>query len=241
METVAAIFPPLMFVLLHVLEAIFPAQRRRFSLGWRVQGFVVFALGGAIVENLPLLWQDLTAGVSVLGLSDLPLVPSVLLVWVTMNFVGYWLHRARHGVTALWRLHQLHHSAERFDVSGAFLFHPLEVCYIPIMGTLVGSMILGVSPQATMVTGMLGVFSAMFQHSNLRTPRWLGYLIQRPESHSVHHGRGVHAFNYCDLPVIDMMFGTFRNPTAHEEAHGFWDGASKKIPQMLAALDVTAR
>jgi sterol desaturase/sphingolipid hydroxylase (fatty acid hydroxylase superfamily) len=52
----------------------------------------------------------------------------------------------------------------------------------------------------------------MFQHANLRTPRWLGYIIQRPESHGIHHERGLHAFNYADLPLWDMVFGTFRNP-----------------------------
>ena len=72
-----------------------------------------------------------------------------------------------------------------------------------------------------MVLGMLGFARAAFQHANLRTPRWLGYLIQRPESHSVHHARGVHAFNYCDFPLIDMLFGTLRNPPAHEDRDSF--------------------
>lgn len=240
LETIAALFPPALFVGLHILEALFPARRRPFSLGWRIYGFIMFAIGGAIVQNLPLLWQDATAGASLLDLGDLPLVPAVLLGWVVMNFAGYWLHRARHVVTPLWRLHQLHHSPERFDVSGAFLFHPIEVCYVPILGSLVGSILLGLAPDATMVLGMLGFFFAAFQHANLRTPRWLGYIIQRPESHSVHHARGVHAFNYCDVPLIDMLFGTFRNPPSHEESHGFWDGASRKLPRLLAGLDVTA-
>ena len=38
--------------------------------------------------------------------------------------------------------------------------------------------------------------------ANVRTPQWLGYLVQRPESHSVHHQRGVHAYNYSDLPLF---------------------------------------
>ncbi|WP_425995506.1 hypothetical protein [Caulobacter sp. DWR1-3-2b1] len=34
----------------------------------------------------------------------------------------------------------------------------------------------------------------------------------RPEMHAVHHERDVDAFNYCDLPVIDAIFGAYRNP-----------------------------
>ena len=62
---------------------------------------------------------------------------ATVIIYLVMAFVMYWFHRARHQVTALWRLHQMHHSAERHDVSGAFLFHPLEVCYIPIVSTLI--------------------------------------------------------------------------------------------------------
>lgn len=79
---------------------------------------------------------------------------------------------------------------------------------------------------------------AAFQHTNPRTPRWLGYLLQRPESHSVHHQRGVHRWNYSDLPLWDIVFGTFRNPKGFARQAGFHDGASAKILQMLAFRDV---
>ena len=79
----------------------------------------------------------------------------------------------------------------------------------------------------------------MFQHANLKTPRWLGYVIQRPESHIIHHQRGLHRYNYCDLPVIDMLFGTFRNPVDVEPVCGFYDGASSRIGDMLLGRDVT--
>ncbi len=73
----------------------------------------------------------------------------------------------------------------------------------------------------------------MFQHTNVRTPQWLGYFVQRPESHSHHHERGVHARNYSDLPVFDMLFGTFHNPRGFAPATGFYDGASARIIDML--------
>ena len=45
-----------------------------------------------------------------------------------------------------------------------------------------------------------------------RTPRWLGYVIQRPEAHGLHHELGEHRRNYSDFPLWDMLTGTFVNP-----------------------------
>ena len=62
----------------------------------------------------------------------------------------------------------------------------------------------------------------LLYHWNVSTPAWLGYLIQRPESHCVHHQHGLHRYNYADLPVWDMLFGTFRNPDGGR-ASVVWD------------------
>jgi sterol desaturase/sphingolipid hydroxylase (fatty acid hydroxylase superfamily) len=99
--------------------------------------------------------------------------------------------------------------------------------------------LLGLRPEAGAVAGAFLVFNAMFQHANIKTPRWLGYLIQRPESHSVHHERGLHRYNYADLPLWDMVFGTFRNPEHMSEEVGFYDGASNRVPEMLVGIDVS--
>jgi sterol desaturase/sphingolipid hydroxylase (fatty acid hydroxylase superfamily) len=101
------------------------------------------------------------------------------------------------------------------------------------------ALILGVTPEAGALAGTFGFFCASFQHANLRTPQWLGYFLQRPESHSVHHGRGVHAGNYADLPIFDLLFGTFKNPEQQEALVGFYEGASRRLGRMLFALDVT--
>ncbi len=69
-------------------------------------------------------------------------------------------------------------------------------------------------------------------------PQWLGYFVQRPESHSVHHARGVHQYNYSDLPLFDVLFGTFRNPKDFVSESGFYDGASAKVPEILLFKDI---
>ena len=100
-------------------------------------------------------------------------------------------------------------------------------------------MILGVSPEGAALSSLVSVFLSIFQHSNIRTPRWLGYIVQRPESHSIHHGRGVHAFNYSNFPLFDLLFGTFKNAERFEPETGFYDGASRRIGAMLLFRDVS--
>jgi hypothetical protein len=50
----------------------------------------------------------------------------------------------------------------------------------------------------------------------------------------------VHRFNYADLPLIDMLFGTFRNPAGFAPETGFWPGASARVADMLLGRDVSA-
>src|SRR3546814_18027252 len=102
-----------------------------------------------------------------------------------------------HATPVLWRwLHQMHHSAERVDIWGAFYFSPLDMIGWALLGSLclVGGF--GLSAEAAIVVSVVVTFLSMFQHANIKTPHWLGYLIIRPESHTLHHQRGVHRPNY---------------------------------------------
>jgi sterol desaturase/sphingolipid hydroxylase (fatty acid hydroxylase superfamily) len=230
--------PPLLFIGFHVAEALFPARRFPRSLGWRLRGLLWFLVSGALFTNMPRLWSGWTADHKLLDTSSLGLSGAVL-VLVGANFVGYVWHRLRHSVPLLWRFHQLHHSAERLDVSGAFMFHPLETVVMAFLVSTTSTVLLGVSSDAAALAGAIAFFFACFQHANVRTPRWLGYVIQRPESHSIHHARGVHASNYADLPIFDVLFGTFKNPADREPSVGFFDGGSRRVGRMLLALDGT--
>jgi sterol desaturase/sphingolipid hydroxylase (fatty acid hydroxylase superfamily) len=133
----------------------------------------------------------------------------------------------------------MHHSAERVDAFGAFWFSPADMIGWTVLYSLALTLVVGITAEATTVVLLVTTLLAVFQHTNVRTPQWLGYIVQRPESHSYHHERGVHARNYSDLPVFDMIFGTFYNPRAFAPATGFYDGASARIIDMLLARDVS--
>jgi len=157
------------------------------------------------------------------------------------ELIHYWYHRLAHKWDWLWRAgHQMHHSAESFDAFGAYYLHPVDAFMFTSIGSLVFFPLLGLSIEAGVLGGLFLTFNAMFQHVNIRTPRWLGYIIQRPESHSLHHGRNIHRYNYSDLPLWDIVFGTFRNPKNFQAEHGFYLGSSEPIIEMLAFQDVTS-
>ncbi|HSK13759.1 MAG TPA: sterol desaturase family protein, partial [Phnomibacter sp.] len=122
---------------------------------------------------------------------------------------------------------------------GAFYFSPLDMIGFTVLGTVCFSLILGLPPQAITFILLITNFLSIFQHSNIRTPTWLGYIIQRPESHALHHGKGVHGFNYSDLPLFDILFGTFRNPGEFVPETGFYLGASERVADMLLFRDVS--
>lgn len=77
-----------------------------------------------------------------------------------------------------------------------------------------------------------------FYHWNVRTPVWLGPFFQRPESHRVHHQRNYHTNNYADLPVFDILFGTYENPLPPVAACGYGED---RLEDMLAFRDVHDR
>ena len=55
----------------------------------------------------------------------------------------------------------------------------------------------------------------------------------------LHHARSQHTLNYADIPLIDMMFGTFACPDSAPEEAGFWDGASQKLGRLLLLRPVS--
>jgi sterol desaturase/sphingolipid hydroxylase (fatty acid hydroxylase superfamily) len=100
--------------------------------------------------------------------------------------------------------------------------------------------VLGLVPLAAALVGYVAAFYGLFQHWNVRTPRWLGYLIQRPEAHCEHHRLGVHADNYGDLPLWDLLFASFRNSATFAGECGFAAPADRRMLAMLAWRDVNA-
>jgi len=228
-----------LYGVLILLEALFPARTLPRVKGWKTRALAVFVFYFFLSSYLPLLWDDTLARYQLVNLETLnPFVGAGIAVLIYELLIYVW-HRTLHRVHWLWRsFHQMHHSAERLDSFGAFYFSPLDIVGFTFLGSLSLTVGVGLSAQAVTYFLYATMFLAVFQHLNVRTPQWLGYIVQRPESHSVHHGRGIHQYNYSDLPLFDILFGTFRNPKDFVSESGFYDGASAKVPQILVFKDI---
>jgi sterol desaturase/sphingolipid hydroxylase (fatty acid hydroxylase superfamily) len=231
---------PTTFLLMLTIERWRPARPFPRRRGWTALGISFLLLMGVISTVVPLAlderwlaahrWLD-GRGLGVLG--------GTVVGYTVLSGVMYAWHRMLHAVPLLWRLtHQLHHSPQRIDIPGSVLFHPTEMVAQVALQLAVTLLVLGLDPVAAALTGYVAAFYGMFQHWNVRTPRWLGYLIQRPEAHCEHHRLGVHAHNYGDLPVWDLLLGTFRNPARFEGRCGFEAPADHRLVAMLGFQDV---
>lgn len=221
-----------------VLDLVFRHRRFDAPRGWRVRALVVSAAIFFFVGKVGEVWGSVAGDVRILDTSGLGAFAGAALGVLAYQLLHYGYHRAAHQWDWLWRAgHQMHHSAESLDAFGANYLHPLDAALFTTWAFVVFYPLLGLSPEAAALASAFLAFNAAFQHANIRTPQWLGYLIQRPESHSVHHAK--HRSNYADLPVIDMIFGTFVNPAEMERRSGFYKGASARVGEMLAFRDVS--
>jgi sterol desaturase/sphingolipid hydroxylase (fatty acid hydroxylase superfamily) len=229
-----------LYAALLLLEALFPGRPLPRVRGWHARATVVFVCYFFMSSYLPLVWGDSLAGYQLFNLESFhPLIGATVGVLLFEFFVYVW-HRAMHKSHGLWRaFHQMHHSAERVDAFGAFYFSPLDIVGFTLLSSIALTLV-GLPAQAVTWFLYATMFLATFQHTNIRTPQWLGYIVQRPESHSVHHARGVHHYNFSDLPLFDILFGTFRNPKDFAAESGFEGVSSAQIGPMLLFKDVAA-
>lgn len=221
-------------------EALAPARPLPHVRAWRLRGLLAFAAYFLLSTYLPLLWSRHLEPLQLFDLGGLGTWTGAAVGLLVYELVGYAYHRSMHGSRVLWRgMHQMHHSAERLDTFGAFWFHPTDMIGWTAVASVALTIVVGLSAAATTVVLLTVTLLGIFQHANLRTPRWLGYFVQRPESHSWHHARGRHRDNYADLPLIDLVFGTFHNPAEFAPETGFYDGASSRLVDMLLFRDTS--
>lgn len=234
------------FVIILSIAAIFFLAERIWagrdlpkSRGWYARATFMNVCQLAIVMLAGVTWDRWFADRSILSIDGVfPPVVEGFIAWFVGTFVFYWWHRLRHSSRICWLgLHQIHHSAARIEILTAFYKHPLEIAVNSIIASMIIFVVLGGSIEAA---GWFNVFAAggeFFYHGNLRTPRWIGLFLQRPEHHSIHHQFDVHHYNYGDITWWDRLFGTFKDTDEFASRCGFNDGGEQKLLRMLAFVD----
>lgn len=224
-----------------VVEAVAPARNWPAVRGWIPRALLLNAIQAGVVFLTGVTWDRWFPQLRVLDLTGLAVIPASLIGYVFITFVYYWWHRARHEIPFLWRwFHQVHHSPQRIEVITSFYKHPFELIVNGALSSFLLYAVLGVSPATGVITVTITGLAELVYHWNVRTPYWLGFVFQRPESHCIHHRDGWHRSNYSDLPLWDMLFGTFENPRSDTGACGFGSEREPLLREMLLGRDVHA-
>lgn len=226
--------------LMLLAERLAPGRTLPKVSGWWMRVVAVNSVQAGIVLVAGLTWDRWMPQHARWSADELGLVPGALLGYFAITFIYYWWHRARHEVGFLWRwLHQFHHSPSRIEVVTSFYKHPLEITLNSLLSSAILYLLVGLPPEAAALTVLMTGLAELFYHWNVRTPYWLGFIFQRPESHCVHHQRGRHCYNYSDLPLWDMLLGTFHNPREFKADCGLGEDRERRVGDLLRGRDLT--
>jgi sterol desaturase/sphingolipid hydroxylase (fatty acid hydroxylase superfamily) len=222
------------------VERLWPANQLPRVDSWWGRVLLTNLLQLSIVTLTGLGWHQWLAPHSLFHLSTRNhALSNGMTAYLVSTFVYYWWHRYRHQSQFFWRLcHQLHHSARRIEILTSFYKHPVEILLNALLSSCLIYWLLGCTPQAGACCALFAAIAEFFYHWNVRTPRWLGYFVQRPESHRVHHQFQRHTNNFADLPIWDALFGTLQNAVVSPPRCGFEAGREKRFEEMLAFRDV---
>lgn len=224
------------------VERLWPANELPRVHAWWGRIILVNAIQLGVVLLAGLAWDRWFARGSIFHLGHhLSDVLSGSVAYFVSTFVYYWWHRFRHESAFFWRLcHQLHHSARRIEILTSFYKHPVEIFLNSVLSSLLVYLLLGCSPRAAAFYTLLTALAEFFYHWNIHTPRWLGFVVQRPESHRIHHQFRRHTNNFADLPIWDALFGTLQNAVVSPRRCGFEAEREERFEDMLAFRDLHA-
>lgn len=227
-------------ITLMVLERIIPDQKLPHVKGWWTRVIIINILQLGVVILGAYTWDKWLQKVSLFNLSEhVSPVLGGLIAYFILTFIFYWWHRWRHEVNFLWlALHQVHHSPQRIETITSFYKHPLEIISNSIIIGSLNFLLLGLTVESAGYCLLFSAIGEYVYHMNIKTPHIMGYFFQRPEMHRIHHQRSKHYNNFSDLPLWDMLFGTFENPKTVDTPCGFKPEREKKLLDMLAFKNV---
>jgi sterol desaturase/sphingolipid hydroxylase (fatty acid hydroxylase superfamily) len=227
-------------IIMIAVECLVPGRSwPQVSRWWlRAVAFNLAQIGCVFLAGVA--WNKWMLGASLWSVEPaLGIIGGAVFGYIVLTFIYYWWHRARHEVDFLWRwFHQIHHSPQRIEIITSFYKHPAELVANSVLSSFILYVLVGLKEEsATLVVLMTGL-AELFYHWNVKTPYWVGFIFQRPESHCIHHQQNWHKNNFSDLPVWDILFGTFQNSKNFEASCGFSDHKELHLTEMLLAVDV---
>jgi sterol desaturase/sphingolipid hydroxylase (fatty acid hydroxylase superfamily) len=176
------------------IEQLWPAERRPvLARGHLLDlGYLVFY--AVLVVPLIVLIGSGFAGLLArlepwLALPRLPAVPGwcfIVLAVLGIDAVDWLAHLGNHQISALWRLHEVHHSQEELSILTTYRAHPL----VHVSFLLSAIPILAVESNTATPAAVLTVYACLgaLPHANVRwTYGPVGRVMISPAYHRIHH------------------------------------------------------
>ena len=210
----------------------------------QVTGIVLF-LGGTVVAYGALYGSARGVGlpsvVEVAARSGLPGWAIWIVVFVAVDFLYYWWHRASHRVNLLWAAHIVHHQSEDYNLAVALRQSVLTgITTLPFYAPLA---ILGVPTEMFLGCQTLNTLYQFWIHTRLiGTVGPLEEIINTAAHHRVHHGINPACIdrNHAGVFIVwDKWFGTFTDERVlggAEPVYGTVEGFASADP-IRANLD----
>lgn len=150
-------------------------------------------------------------------ITSFPVWIQFTVVFVLIDFIAYWIHRAQHGRVFLWRIHEVHHSSQELNWLSGSRIHFLELILVRLIGGSIMAF-LGASESTMYIFSIVQTTLGTIQHSNINFRMgFINYVINTHEMHRIHHlsDLSCQSCNFSDkLSIWDWLFGTAYLPKA---------------------------
>jgi len=166
-----------------------------------------------------------------------PIWPQLVFSVLALDLLTYGQHRATHKWYIFWRLHRVHHSDTHIDATTSLRFHPMETIAraaveLPVI------FLLGVPPEAILLSFAIQTFSNTITHTNIALPRSMDRLAAgifvTPHIHRLHHSTAPE-HQYSNFGTIftfwDRLFGTYCGPENLRKNETFGIEGPEQMPR----------
>ncbi|MGK0269405.1 MAG: sterol desaturase/sphingolipid hydroxylase (fatty acid hydroxylase superfamily) [Cocleimonas sp.] len=164
-----------------------------------------------LLGKVAIYFQPETTLVSYFQLSTLS---TFIIILISLDFVGYWIHRAFHTLPWLWQFHAVHHTDTEVDVTTSHRQSPIEA----ILGSIITFpliVFIGATPLILVVFLFFHKVIELYAHSNIHLPESIDNILRKiivtPDFHRMHHfsDRKYTDSNFSVVfPLFDYLFST---------------------------------
>lgn len=209
-----------------LLEHAWPAERHQparntvLNVAYGIlSGYLRLGMAPAIGIAVTLLIDRLGGGWIRLPADGWPLLGSVLVYLLFIDFLEFAFHRAQHAVPFLWAMHSFHHSDPAMNVSTAARNYWMELPIKALFVYPIAAIVFSVPSSVLAIYAGTTIWHSV-NHLNVRWRLpipW--FILNNPQFHRVHHSLRPehHGKNFSPyFPIWDVLGGTACAPEPGE-------------------------